>query len=246
MSGAAAGAGRVGGGGKMGLPPAISIIVPVLNESGIIRQTEKQLLRASAGFSAEILFVDGDPSGTSIKLLTSPRVRRLIGPPGRGTQMNAGGRAAAGSILVFVHADTRLPDGALGDVLNACRSPKIAGGAFLLGVDSPKKGFRLIEAAANLRCRLTRIPYGDQAVFIKKKVFDAIGGYAPLPLMEDIELMQRLKRRSLPIRLVKKAVRTSARRWEKDGLIYATLRNSLLSCLYYAGVSPSVLKRFYR
>ncbi len=232
--------------GKVFLPPVLSIIVPVLNESGLIRRTADHLVAASQGLNAEIIFVDGNRAGSSINLVNSSHVRGLVAPSGRGLQMNAGAAAATGGILFFVHADTRLPEGALAEVLDACRRPEIVGGAFLLGIDSRKKGFRVIEAMANLRCRLTRIPYGDQAVFIKKRVFDEAGGYAPIPLMEDIELMLRLKRRRLKIRLVRKTVFTSARRWEKDGLIYCTVRNNLLSCLYYAGVKPAVLEKFYR
>ncbi|MFP4194840.1 MAG: TIGR04283 family arsenosugar biosynthesis glycosyltransferase [Desulfobacterales bacterium] len=238
--------GQGSAGAKIFLPPAVSVIVPVLGESEIIGQAARHFLSATGGVNAEVIFVDGDPSGSSIKLVNSGNIRTLISPSGRGSQMNAGAEASAGRVLMFVHADTRLPEGAMEDALDVCRCPETAGGAFLLGIDSSKRGFRIIEAAANLRCRLTRIPYGDQAVFIKKSVFKTIGGYAEIPLMEDIEIMRRLKRKGLKIRLVKKAVYTSARRWKKDGLVYGTMRNNLLSCLYYAGVKPEALKKFYK
>ncbi len=226
--------------------PAVSIIVPVLNEAGIIAETVAHLTDACRQFNSEIIIVDADPAGSTICHVDSNQVRTLAGPRGRGRQMNAGAEAAGAGVLLFVHADTRLPENALGQVLAVCCRPAVAGGAFLLGIDHPGKFYRLTEAWANLRGRLTRIPYGDQAVFIKKRVFHDLGGYAPIPIMEDIEIMQRLKRRGLKIRLIGKYVQTSARRWEQEGMIHGMVRNTILSSLYYAGVKPSVLKRFYR
>ncbi|MCF8111229.1 MAG: TIGR04283 family arsenosugar biosynthesis glycosyltransferase [Desulfobacteraceae bacterium] len=226
--------------------PLVSVIVPVLNEAAIIEQTCMHLLAACSGYSREIIIVDGDSSGSTIKHVNSDQIQTLTAPCGRASQMNAGAKAARGHILLFVHADTRLPEGAIRDIIEACRRPSIAGGAFLLGIESEKRIFRVIEALANLRCRLTRIPYGDQAVFIKKRIFRYMGGYAEIPLMEDIEIMQRLKRKGLKIELVGKSVQTSARRWEKEGIVYAVIRNNLLSFLYYAGVSPCLLNKFYR
>jgi len=228
------------------LPPAVSIIVPVLNEQETINRTIANLAGACRGFNVEIIIVDGDPAGSTINRVGRNQVITLVAPAGRASQMNAGAKAAKGGILVFVHADTHLPPGAIGDVLRARKRPEIAAGAFFLGIDSPKRIFRLIEILANVRCRLTRIAYGDQAVFVKKRVFEQIGGFAHIPIMEDIGIMQRLKKNRLAIRLIPKPVKTSARRWEKEGLIYGIVRNNLLSCLYYAGVKPSVLRRFYK
>jgi len=228
------------------MPPAVSIIVPVLNEGTIIRQTVSHLTEAGRKFNAEIIIVDADPAGSTICHVDLSQVRKLVGARGRARQMNAGAKVAGAGVLLFVHADTRLPESAINKVLDVCRRPAIAGGAFLLGIDHPGKFYRLAECWANLRGRLTRIPYGDQAVFIKKRVFRDLGGYAPIAIMEDIEIMQRLKRRGLKIRLIEKYVQTSARRWEQEGLIYGMVRNTILSSLYYAGVNPSVLKRFYK
>lgn len=230
---------------KIVLPPAVSIIVPVLNESGIINRTIQHLISVSAGIKTEIIIVDGNPAGSTIKDVYSREVITMPHPPGRGTQMNAGAAAAKGSVLLFLHADTRIPAGAIGDVIKMCNLSAIAGGAFSLRIDTPKKVYRLIETWANIRSRILRIPYGDQAIFIKKKVFINIGGFAMVPLMEDIEIMKRMKRNGLKIKLIDKAVTTSARRWEKEGLIYCIVRNNMLSGLFHAGVKASILNRHY-
>ncbi|MCF8036555.1 MAG: TIGR04283 family arsenosugar biosynthesis glycosyltransferase [Desulfobacteraceae bacterium] len=231
---------------NMDLPPAVSVIVPVLHETGIIEQACAHLVTACSGCNAEIIIVDGDRRGSTINRVNSERIRTLSAPRGRAAQMNAGANAARGRVLLFVHADTRLPEGAVRDVLEICRRPAIAGGAFLLGIASEKGFFRMAEAWTNLRCRLTRIPYGDQAVFMKNRIFRELGGYSDIPLMEDIDLMQRLKQNGLKIALIRKPVVTSARRWEKEGRLFGMIRNNLLSCLYYAGVKPALLEKFYK
>lgn len=230
---------------KIVLPPAVSIIVPVLNEPGIINRTIEHLISASAGFNTEIIIVDGDPAGSTIKDVYSREVITITHSPGRGPQMNAGAAVAKGSVLLFLHADTRLPAGAIGDVIKVCSQPTIAGGAFSLGIDSGKQIYRLIETWANIRSRLLRIPYGDQAIFIKKNIFINIGGFAMIPLMEDIEIMKRMQHNGLKIKLIDKAVTTSARRWEKEGLIYCIIRNNMLSGLFHTGVKASTLNRHY-
>lgn len=211
----------------MDLTPAVSVIVPVLHETRIIEGTCAHLIAACSGCNAEIIIIDGDPRGSTINRVKSEQIRTLSAPRGRAAQMNAGANAAGGGMLLFVHADTRLPEGAIRDVLEICRRPAIAGGAFLLGIDSEKGFFRAAEAWANLRCRLTQIPYGDQAVFIKKRIFRALGGYADIALMEDIDLMQRLKQNGFKIALIRKCVQTSARRWEKEGRIFGMIRNNV-------------------
>jgi hypothetical protein len=119
-------------------------------------------------------------------------------------------------------------------------------GAFDLAVDSERPAFRLIEKAASIRSRLTRIPYGDQSVFMRKRDFQDLGGFRDIPIMEDVEIMQRIKKRKGKICILRKAVRTSPRRWEKEGIVYTTLRNWLILFLYLFGVRPEKLIRFYR
>jgi hypothetical protein len=134
---------------------------------------------------------------------------------------------------------------ALKQILKVFDRSDVAGGAFDLEIQSDKNIFRLIEKTASIRSRLTRIPYGDQAIFLKKELFDSIGGFKDIPVMEDVELMRRIKKAGLNIKFIRRRVLTASRRWEKEGIIYCTLRNWTLIILYLLGVSPEKLKKFY-
>lgn len=160
--------------------------------------------------------------------------------------MNAGAARASGEVLLFLHADTQLPRKAFFVISNAMADARIAGGAFDLAIDSPRPIFRVMERTASRRSRLTRIPYGDQAIFLRRSVFAALGGYREIPLMEDVDLMVRLRRAGQRIHILPDRVRTSPRRWERDGVLFGTLRNWTLVTLYALGVSPDRLVRFYR
>jgi hypothetical protein len=149
-------------------------------------------------------------------------------------------------VLVFLHADSRLPPAAFSLIAGALDDPKVVGGAFDLAIDSGGFAFRLIERAASLRSRLTRIPYGDQAIFLRRGYFHEIGRYRDIPLMEDVDLMRRIRRRGDRICILSERVLTSARRWQKEGALYCTLRNWTIFTLYTLGVSPERLVRFYR
>ncbi|MGM0452511.1 MAG: TIGR04283 family arsenosugar biosynthesis glycosyltransferase [Thermodesulfobacteriota bacterium] len=227
------------------MPAAFSIIMPVLEEHRIINDTIHRLQSAIADPASEIILVDGDPGGSTVNAVTSSQVRTLIGPKGRGPQMNAGAAAAAGRILLFVHADTTLPDAADRSIRDALDRRAVAGGAFELGIDNPRRIYRWIETMVRIRSRLTKIPYGDQAIFIRRAVFEKIGGFADLAIMEDIDLMQRVTHAGYRISLIPRRVQTSSRRWETEGPVFCTLRNMLLSTLYYAGVPADKLKRLY-
>ncbi len=223
----------------------VSVIVPVLHEAVCIDRTLEQLCLTIAD-PREIIVVDGDPRGDTLAAVTASGIKMLHASRGRGSQMNAGAAAAQGDILLFLHADTRLPEDAGRYIRTVCEAPDIAGGAFDLGIDSPRFVFRLIEKAASWRSRLTRIPYGDQAIFIKTAVFWQMNGFRPIPIMEDVDLMCRLKRQGHRLRFISRPVRTSARRWEAEGVLYATLRNYFLLVLFCLGVSPHRLQRYYR
>ena len=224
----------------------LSIIMPVLGEADRINAALARAAEAAGNVPHEIIVVDGDPAGATRAAVTAPAVKKITARPGRGPQMNAGAAVSGGDILLFLHADTCLPEGAAEWILAVCGQEQIAGGAFALGIDSPRPVFRWIERAVALRCRLTRIPYGDQAIFLKADVFRSLGGFGELPIMEDIDLMRRLKRQGHRVRLNGPSVRTAARRWESEGVAYATLRNLCLSTLFYLGVSPERLRRYYR
>jgi len=159
--------------------------------------------------------------------------------------MNAGAAAARGEILIFLHADTTLPENALEKISRAMQDPDFVGGAFDLKIDSERLFLKYISVRASLRSRWNRIPYGDQAIFIRKKYFDQIGGYKEIPLMEDVDLMRRIKKDGKKIFILPDKVTTSARRWESDGMLYTTLRNQILVRLFYLGISPHKLAKYY-
>ena len=223
-----------------------SIIIPVFNESRIINTTIVQLAELTFGGRFEIIVVDGNPAGNTISVIDHYGIKKIIGSKGRGSQMNTGAVTAAGDVLLFLHADTLLCYDALDQIMLAFQQHDIVGGAFDLEITSPNKLFRLIERAASIRSRLTRIPYGDQAIFVRKRFFDQIGGFKDIPIMEDVELMQRVKRSGNKIKFIPRKARTAARRWEKEGVIRCTLRNWMLIALYLFGVPPEKLKTWYR
>jgi rSAM/selenodomain-associated transferase 2 len=226
--------------------PKFSFIIPVWNEEAIISRTIEHIQDLGASGRAEIIVVDGDPAERTNKVVRQMGVKTAISEKGRGNQMNLGASIAAGDILIFLHADTFLPPDALKLIEAAMEDISCIAGAFDLQIDSEKPVFRLIEKVASLRSRLTRIPYGDQTIFIRKSDFHNLGGFNNVPIMEDVEFMRRIKKRKGKICIIKKAVRTSPRRWEKEGIVYTTLRNWLLISLYLCGVKPERLVRFYR
>lgn len=225
----------------------ISIIIPVLNESAGINNTLEHLsgLIAVNGLPAEIIVVDGDQEGKTIAAIKDDKVITVVGKLGRGRQMNRGAALSKGEILLFLHADTLLPDDGLTLIAGACADLPFTAGAFDLAIDSERPIFRLIEKTASLRSRMTRIPYGDQAFFFDAGYFRALGGFAEIPFLEDVEIMRRIKKRGEKIVFLNRSVHTSARRWEKDGAIKRTLRNRLLVFLYCAGMAPQRLAKLY-
>ena len=225
-----------------------SIIIPVLNESAGINKAIEHLrgLIAVNGLPAEIIVVDGDQEGRTIKAIKDDKVITAIAKAGRARQMNHGAMLAKGKIFLFLHAETLLPDDGLTLIAEACANLPFTAGAFDLAIDSERPIFRFIEKTASLRSRMTRIPYGDQAFFFDAGYFRAIGGFAEIPFLEDVEIMRRIKKRGERIVFLYRPAHTSARRWEKDGAIKRTLRNRLLVFLYCAGMAPERLAKFYR
>jgi rSAM/selenodomain-associated transferase 2 len=195
--------------------------------------------------AAEVVLVDGGSRDATMAVAARfPRVRLLASPRGRARQMNAGAGTARGEVFLFLHADTRLPDGALAAVEAAVTEPGVVGGHFDVRFDNPRAVFRMIAWFMNLRSRWSGISTGDQAIFVRRDVFEATDGYPEMPLMEDVELCRRLKRRGrlAPLRL---AVRTSARKWERDGALRTILLMWALRFLYMVGVPPGRLHRWY-
>jgi rSAM/selenodomain-associated transferase 2 len=186
----------------------------------------------------------GSTDATAAIVARSSRVRPLASPRGRARQMNAGARAARGDVLLFLHADTLLPDGALAAVEAAVGDPGIVAGRFDVRIDNPRILFRMISWFMNQRSRWSGISTGDQAIFVRREVFEALGGYPDTPLMEDVALCRRLKRvgRLAALRL---CVTTSARKWEREGAVRTILLMWALRFLYMAGVPAAQLHRWY-
>ena len=232
------------------MKPSISIIIPVLNESGNINDTIGNLARLSTKEAFEIVVIDAAPDAATLKSIHPDGLSHLpiktgVSDKGRGIQMNRGAELASGRVLLFLHADTLLPEGSFDAMLSAFQNKRIVAGAFDLGIRSGRRGYRIIESVANLRSRLTRIPYGDQAIFFRKDYFHRIGGFSKIPIMEDVDIMRRIKKRGDAIEIIGKRVQTDPRRWEKEGLVFGTLRNWVLMILYLVGVPPRKLGRYY-
>lgn len=224
-----------------------SVIVPVLHESHSINHLIDHLCRLEAHHQGcEIIVADGSPEGDTIEAVRSDQVVTITAETGRARQMNAGAIVAHGEVLIFLHVDTELPDDAFAKIGSVMKQTEYVGGAFELGIQSVKRVYRVLEYWVATRCRLTRIPYGDQAIFIKRDYFNKIGGYREIPLMEDVELMRRIKKRGDTIYIIPDQVMTSPRRWEEEGFIYVNMRNTASLILYYLGVSPAKLARFYK
>jgi uncharacterized protein len=230
------------------MEPELSIIIPVLHESDRIRSCLDHLARIAEDISYEAIISDGDPQGSTLSAL-SQKHADIVGvrsPVGRGAQLNAGTRVARGKVLLFLHVDACLPARALHQVLETCEQKEWVGGAFDLAIASPSLSLRVIGKVASWRSRLTRIPYGDQAIFLRRDIFEQVQGYPDIPIMEDVALMQCLKRHRYAIKILSSAVIVSPRRWEREGILRCTLRNWSLMMLYSFGVHPKALARWYR
>jgi rSAM/selenodomain-associated transferase 2 len=230
----------------MGQPRTVSVIVPVYNEEEHINVAIPALYAVCGGDEVEVIIVDGNPKGNTLAAAEDRRITRALSDKGRARQMNRGASLASCDVFLFLHADTQLPPGAFSLISEALDDPRVVGGAFDLGIDAEGFAYRLIERLASLRSRLTRIPYGDQAIFLRRDYFHAIGGYREIALMEDVELMRRIRRSGDEIRILPHPVLTSARRWREEGMLYCTIRNWSIFTLYMLGVSPEKLARFYR
>ncbi|MYL82522.1 glycosyltransferase [Desulfovibrio aerotolerans] len=226
------------------LQPFFSVVVPVLGEAGRINALVDNVRTAGYGLPLEIIVVDGDPAGTTIRAIDRPGVTGLTAPPGRGRQQNAGAAAASGEALLFLHADTRLPAGAF-QAAAALLEDRAELGAFSLAIRASQPLLRLIAAGATWRSRFFSLPYGDQALFMRRDLFEALGGFADIPVMEDVELVRALRRAGGRVAILPSCVVTSARRWQAGGILRTTLRNLLLLLLFSLGVSPARLARHY-
>ncbi len=223
-----------------------SIVIPVLHEGDNINKIIDFLQTIHDIESAEIIVVDGSPEKDTIELIRSEEVITMGSEKGRAVQMNAGSRIARGEILLFLHADVIIPRDALSCIEEALADEDNVAGAFQLGIDSEKFMLKLIERFANYRSNVTGIPYGDQAIFIRKKIFINIGSFREIPIMEDLELMERIRKSGHSMKIIPRKVISSPRRWEKEGPLYGTFRNWIIRLLYHMGVEPESLIKYYK
>jgi len=230
---------------------SISIIIPTLDEERTIIATLTHT--ASLGFD-ELIVVDGGSTDETLALLESYRLRTqhstlspvqwVTAPCGRARQMNAGAKVSRGEILLFLHADTQLPHDAKTMIETALADQRMVGGRFDVRFDPSSMWGTIISRAMNWRSRLSGLATGDQALFVRRHIFEQIGGFADMPLMEDIDFSRRLKRKGT-IAALTATVTTSFRRWERHGPLRTILLMWTLRFLYWSGVSPDRLKNYY-
>lgn len=224
----------------------ISVIIPCLNEEPTLGRTLDHLQNEQVqDGELEIIVADGGSADNTTGLAARAGAVVLETTMGRAAQQNLGACTASGRLLLFLHADTLPPKRFARLIRQALDDPAVVAGAFCLRTDSPRPAMRLIERAANLRSSAWRYPYGDQGLFMEKRVFQESGGFSDLPVMEDFELIRRLRRRGRIVTLPQ-AVLTSSRRWQKLGLPRTTLVNQLMVLGFACGVPVHVLARLYR
>lgn len=224
------------------MPINLSVIIPVINE-------EKNLIKILPNFEKttdiEVIFVDGGSQDNTIQLIKNAGFKVILSPIlRRSYQMNLGAENAQGKILLFLHGDTLLPQNYHQIILEVINQKDFILGAFALNIDSKKSIFRLLEMIVNARSNYLSLPYGDQGIFLKKNMFEKLGQYPDISLMEDFELVKKAQKYG-KIYLAKSAVITSSRRWDKLGIIKTTLINQLIIIGYYLKISPEKLALFY-
>lgn len=222
----------------------LSIIIPVLNEAQALPGLFEHLLPL-ARHGCEIIMVDGGSVDATPTLVACAGFRLIQATRGRASQMNAGAAIASGDALLFLHADTRLPDGACGLVPRALANPDKCWGRFDVCISGHSFMLRVVACLINLRSRLTAIATGDQALFMTRAAFDLVGGFPDQPLMEDVELCTRLRRLSRPVCITRRAV-TSGRRWERHGVWRTIVLMWRLRWDYWRGVPAQLLARRYQ
>ncbi|WP_290649898.1 TIGR04283 family arsenosugar biosynthesis glycosyltransferase [Aquisalimonas sp.] len=221
----------------------ISIVIPALNEADSIVDC-LQPLQPARQTGHEVLLVDGG-STDDTREMAAPLVDRVLeGPRGRAVQMNHGARASSGDVLWFLHADTRVPEDAVEAIMEVFRGGRRAWGRFDVSLDAPGTAFRIIAWSMNWRSRLTGIATGDQGLFVSRRLFDSVGGFPELPLMEDIAMAQALRAKALPVCLRQRLI-TSARRWQDHGTWRTVLLMWRLRMAFFLGEDPAELHRRY-
>ncbi len=225
-------------------PGSVTIVMPVLNEA-VSLEGFLQSLQPLREEGVEVILADGASQDGTVEIATPLVDQVLSAPRGRARQMNVGAQVARGDILLFLHADTHLPQGAITTITTQLAQSKKAWGRFDVQIVGQPFMLKVIAAMMNLRSRLSGIATGDQAIFVRREDFVAIGGFPDQPLMEDIEISKRLKRRSSPL-CIRERVKTSGRRWEKYGVWRTIFLMWRLRLLYWLGYSAEKIARAYK
>lgn len=218
----------------------ISIIIPVLNEAHQLPTTLANL----QGNALEIIVVDGGSQDNSAQVAKNSGARLITSPPGRARQMNMGASQATGDILIFLHGDTILPPDFAPLVQQTLGQPQVAAGAFSLQLQGCWWGLKLISRGANIRSRFFKLPYGDQAIFLRATTFHQAGGFPEQAIMEDFCLIRRLARLGNIVTLPQEVI-SSGRRWQQRGFL-ATIINQLIIIGFFLGLPTDLLAKFYR
>ena len=221
--------------------PYISIIIPTLNEEDIIEST----IHRAQNRDTEIIVVDGGSTDGTVARAAATGARVVTAPCSRANHQNRGAELAAGRVLLFLHADTHLPDDYMRHIFETMLDPMTATGAFRFKTDLESPFMKAIEFLTNIRSIYFKMPYGDQGIFIRKSLFESVGGFPDIPIMEDFEFMRRIKKKGKVI-ILPVSVITSGRRWLNLGVIKTTIINQIVIAAYFMGVSPAKIALCYQ
>ncbi|MEJ2695408.1 MAG: TIGR04283 family arsenosugar biosynthesis glycosyltransferase [Candidatus Sulfobium sp.] len=221
----------------------ISVVIPTFNEEGMVGRCIESVRAENA--DCEIIVVDGGSRDQTVSEAEGfGDVLTVQSERGRGLQLNAGAAAARGDVLLFLHVDTVLEEGWSVEVLSAFEEEGVVGGAFTFMIDSPGLHYRITEQWVKLRCTFFALPYGDQGIFVKRDFFEKIEGFRDIPIMEDVDLVERMKKFGR-ISIKEKKAYTHARKWMREGWFRTSVRNQSIMAMYRLGVHPRRLARIY-
>lgn len=221
----------------------VSVIIPTLNETSRIKRTLSELRVEDP--TVEVIVADGGSTDDTVQKAEVCGGRVVITKPGRARQMNGGAAIATGNILLFLHADTRLPGNFPALVRSSLGEPGVAAGAFQFRLDAKGRAYRMLERLVNWRSHVLQMPYGDQALFMKARTFSDLGGFPDTPIMEDFDMVRGLKNHGR-ISIVSASAVTSARRWQRRGILRTTIINQLVIIGHLLGIPAQTLSRLYR
>ena len=219
----------------------LSVVIPALNEAGAVAEA----VRSAAAGGAEVIVVDGGSADGTPERAAAAGARVLHASPGRARQLGVGAGEARGEVVVFLHADSVLPSGWAPVLIDCLRDPRVVGGSFRLRFAERSPGLAWIEWGVRLRVALLGLPYGDQALFVRRSVLERVGGVPQVPILEDLDLVHRLRREGRLARLPL-AVETSARRYRTRGVLRTVLRNALAALAWGLGFDRERLAAWYR